>query len=133
MNWDEKKEMQRNALYGHGLGDKEIGALSVPVTSASSVCQWRKNRGLSSNQKQPGRDFTEEENQIIFDLYKQRLNDAKIGEKVGRHRTSIRVWRIRRGLPANAMRGGQPGQKSGYKIVRKAGKEQTGARRARGN
>ena len=107
MSWSPKKEKERKELYDEGLSDREIVEGSQTPVSVSAICAWRRNRFLPPNKNKARRAFSEQENQVILNLYKQGLNDPEIAKKVGRPRVSIRGWRKRRGLLPNVRQGGQ--------------------------
>jgi hypothetical protein len=107
MSWSDEKEDKRTKLYNEGLGDREIAERSEPPVSVAAICAWRRNRFLPPNKGKAGRVFSEQENEVIYNLYKQGYDDLEIAKKVLRPRTSIKGWRNKRGLPANAKQGGQ--------------------------
>lgn len=141
MNWNDEREYERLILYMLGFNDGEIGVLSESVVGKSNVCSWRGRRGLLRNHglddrkwypinnprgkvlgSRPVRSISKEREELLSRLYGEGLNDVEIGEKVDRVKSSIRGWRLRKGLPANAIQGSRPGKRGRYT---KAKKEQT--------
>ena len=141
MNWNGDKEEQRLIFYLLGFNDGEIGTLSEPVVGKSNVCSWRGRRGLLPNHGlsdrkwyplnnplnrvlggRPGHPLSEEREEFLRRLYDEGLNDLEIAERAGRAKTTIRRWRLRKRLPPNAPRGGQPVQKSWHKVKGKTRK-----------
>ena len=95
---DEEKAME---LYRQGLNDREVGA-RLGVTH-STVCLWRKRRGLPSIAPKGRR--VEDREEELMELYRQGLSDGAIGRAVGFEASVVRRWRLRRGLPATHQRG----------------------------
>lgn len=95
------EERRRIRLYRAGLTDGEI-AREVGVT-VSAVGYWRRSRGLPPNRPRGRRGgrLSPEEERIRMVLYKRGLSDYAIGKILGRSRTCIRAWRLKKGLPPN--------------------------------
>ena len=142
MNWNNEKEEERWILYLLGFNDGQIGILSEPATSKSNVCSWRRRRELSPNnglgdnkwyppdnpmdkelRNSPGLPLSKGREELLLALYNEGFNDAEIAKKASRAKTTIRRWRLKKGLSANAQRGGQSVQKSGDKIKREPKKK----------
>ena len=77
---------------------------------------WNKALGHRS-----GPSLSKEREELLLGLYNEGLNDTKIAEKVDRDKSSIRSWRLRKRLPANAPPGRQSVQKSAHKVEMKTG------------
>lgn len=52
--------------------------------------------------------MTKDEENKILALYHQGKSDYQIGKEMNYHRTSIRYFRVKRGLPANPSNQGRP-------------------------
>jgi len=87
---------QVKALYESGKSDREIAAaLGI---SKSTVCHWRKRRGLKPN--------SHIDSSQIQALYYAGLSDKEISQTLHISQSTVRYWRYKNGVTPNKFHGG---------------------------
>jgi transposase len=128
MNWNNEREYERLILYMSGFSDFYVGVLSAESVEQPDVYSWRRRRKLPKNEPMDFRTDeeikreTEKEEQLIS-LYNDGLSDPQIAKIMKVTKSTIKAWRMNRGLSPNAKQGWQePVDEPVYKGVDKTEK-----------